>query len=119
MRIYELPHPHPIQDKNFKSRSRFFGILVLSLRLPSYEATATRHPEPNQGRAASRNTTRFMQTASRHNQAQPLFTKGSGSDAADLQLSPEYAYQSGNHTDSFFLSAGLAMSLADAWNRGP
>jgi hypothetical protein len=40
-------------------------------------------------------------------------TRGSGLSATDLQLSPDYVYPSGKHTDSFNLSAELAMSLAD------
>jgi len=59
---------------------------------------------------------RFMQTAGRCFQAQP---GGSGGNAADLQISPEYVYPSGIHTDSFFLSAELALSLADVLNRRP
>jgi hypothetical protein len=58
-----------------------------------------------------------VQTALANAKLKPV--KVSGVNAADLQLSLDYVYPSGMHTDSFTLSTELAMSLVDKWNRRP
>ncbi len=55
-----------------------------------------------QGKHAASRRIMLDADCSHRNQALP---KGSGCDAVDLQISPDYVYQSGKHTDSFFLSA--------------
>ena len=97
-----------------KGRLFFFGISVSFTTEPIVRSDSE---TPAQGRhATSRRTPFCADCESLKDQAQP---KGSGPSVTDLQISPDYVYPSGMHTDSFNLSAELAMSLADNRNRGP
>jgi len=99
-----------------QSRAGCFSLVSLfpSLRSPSYEVTAKLQRKA--GTRLPEGPPFCADCESLKDQAQP---GGSGPSVTDLQISPDYVYPSGMHTDSFNLSAELAMSLADNRNRSP
>ena len=87
---------------NFAARPRPAAFLWYSCFFHCITHRTKRQRNFAQGKHAASRRIMLDADCSHRDQALP---EGSGYDAVDLQISLNYVYQSGKHTDSFFLSA--------------